>query len=162
MKITIECNTNELKELINKDIKIDSIKVTEDEYVDLGLPSGTLWKDANEGGDYARYTYDEAVRRFGSKLPTKEQLHELRNKCTWKLTGSGYCVTGPNGKSIFLPAAGFRSDIDGNVYRVGTIGYYWSSTPYDADDAWGFFFDSIDVLMNRNYRCDGLSVRLIK
>ncbi|MBO5960709.1 MAG: hypothetical protein J6P99_02550, partial [Paludibacteraceae bacterium] len=49
-------------------------------YVDLGLPSGTLWKDANEGGDNALYTYDEAVNRWGSKLPTKEQLGELENK----------------------------------------------------------------------------------
>ena len=43
-------------------------------YVDLGLPSGTLWKNANEGGDDALYTYDEAVSMFGDKLPTKEQL----------------------------------------------------------------------------------------
>ena len=47
-------------------------------YVDLGLPSGTLWRNSNEGGDYARYTYDEAISRFGNKLPTKQQLEELK------------------------------------------------------------------------------------
>ena len=36
------------------------------QYIDLGLSSGTLWKDTNEGGDYARYTYDEAVSTFGN------------------------------------------------------------------------------------------------
>ena len=43
-------------------------------YVDLGLPSGTCWRNSNEGGDNARYTYNEAVSRFGNKLPTKQQL----------------------------------------------------------------------------------------
>lgn len=130
-------------------------------YVDLGLPSGVFWKDANEGGDYARYTYDEAVRRFGSKLPTKEQLHELRNKCTWKLTGSGYCVTGPNGKNIFLPAAGFRN-YNGNVDFVGTRGFYWSSTPHGSSDAWNLFFFSGIVDINNFNRGIGQSVRLVQ
>ena len=92
------------------------------DYVDLGLPSGTLWKNANEGGDNARYTYDEAVSRWGSKLPTKEQLVELKNKCRWKWTTrkgvKGYKVIGPNGKSIFLPATGYR-DCNGNVLQGG-------------------------------------------
>ena len=130
-------------------------------YVDLGLPSGTLWKNANEGGDNARYTYDEAVRRFGSKLPTKEQLHELRNKCTWTRTGSGYRVTGPNGKSIFLPAAGF-CNYNGNVDFVGTRGFYWSSTPHGSSDAWNLFFFSGIVDMNNFNRSIGQSVRLVQ
>ena len=47
-------------------------------YVDLGLPSGTLWKGKNEGG---WYTYEEAISMFGNLLPTKEQFEELIN--TW-------------------------------------------------------------------------------
>ena len=130
-------------------------------YVDLGLPSGTLWKDANEGGDNALYTYDEAVNRWGSKLPTKEQLGELENKCTWTWTGNGYKVTGPNGNSIFLPAAGYRG-CDGNVYNVGTYGSYWSSTPNYSDSAWRLRFSSSGVGIDGSYRCYGRSVRLVQ
>ena len=130
-------------------------------YVDLGLPSGTLWKNANEGGDYARYTYDEAVDRWGSKLPTKEQLGELRDKCTWTWTGNGYKVTGPNGNSITLPAAG-RHYCDGDVGGVGTLGNYWSSTPYISGNAWYLFFKSSGVYMNDGSRCGGRSVRLVQ
>ena len=131
-------------------------------YVDLGLPSGTLWKNANEGGNYARYTYNEAVSRFGNKLPTKQQLEELKNKCTWTWTGSGYKVIGPNGNSIYLPAAGNRSCYGSVVVDVGTYGHYWSSTPDISDYAWFLYFDSSAAYMLDNYRCYGLSVRLVQ
>lgn len=137
-------------------------------FVDLGLPSGTLWKNANEGGDNARYTYNEAVSRFGNKLPTKEQLEELKNKCTWTWIGNGYKVTGPNGNSIFLPAAGYlRYDSDGDAYYVGTYGYYWSSTPSGSNCAWRLAFYSGEVGMGYSCgRSDGranwLSVRLVQ
>ena len=131
-------------------------------YVDLGLPSGNLWKNANEGGDYVRYTYDEAVSRFGNKLPTKEQLEELKNKCRWSWTGNGYKVIGPNGNYITLPAAGFRNRY-GDVYYVGSFGDYWSSTHIDSDYAWRLGFDSSRVGMyGNNGRCYGQSVRLVQ
>ena len=130
-------------------------------YVDLGLPSGTIWKNANEGGDNARYTYNEAVSRFGNKLPTKQQLAELINKCTWSWIGGGYKVTGPNGNSIYLPIT-VRRYCDGDVRYVGTRGDYWSSTPDDPDDAWNLGFDSSEVRIYNFYRCDGISVRLVQ
>ena len=89
-------------------------------WVDLGLPSGTLWKNSNENGFYS---YDDAIAKFGSRLPTKEQLDELIDKCkwTWKSSKKGYIVVGPNGNSIFLPAAGYRG-CDGDVIGVGSYG----------------------------------------
>ena len=130
-------------------------------YVDLGLPSGTLWRNSNVGGVYARYTYDEAISRFGNKLPTKQQLEELKSKCTWTWTGNGYKVTGPNGYSITLPAAGYRF-CNGPVYDVGTYGDYWSSAPNDSDYAWYLHFSSREVFMYPLNRCDGRSVRLVQ
>ena len=133
--------------------------VQESEYVDLGLPSGTLWKSKNEKGMY--YTYDEAVSQFGDKLPTREQFAELQAFCTWTWNGKGYVVKGDNGNSIILQAAGVR-DCTGGVDGVGTFGNYWSSTPNDSDYAWNLYFGSSKVGMDASYRCDGKSVRLVQ
>ena len=130
-------------------------------YVDLGLPSGTKWKYSNEGGDTVHYTYDEAVGRFGSKLPTDEQFKELKNLCTWTWTDNGYRVTGPNGNSIVLPAAGTRA-CDGEVYVVGDFGCYWSSTPSSSTAAYGLNFGTVELGIYSDYRCGGYSVRLVQ
>ena len=128
-------------------------------WVDLGLPSGTLWKDQNEAGGF--YSYNQAMAKFGSSLPTKEQLEELKNSCRWTWNENGYKVEGPSGESIVLPAAGYRN-CDGSVYDVGSIGYYWSSTPDGSEGAWYQFFDSDEVGMDFNFRCNGKSVRLVR
>ena len=127
-------------------------------YTDLGLPSGTIWKNFNATGFY---TYDEAVSQFGYRLPTKQQWEELKAECQWSWNGSGYKVTGPNGNSIVLPASGFRY-CDGNVYGVGSAGSYCSSTPEDSDNAWYLDFGSFGVYVINNFRCIGLSVRLVQ
>lgn len=125
-------------------------------YTDLGLPSGTIWKDFNATGFY---TYDEAISQFGNRLPTKAQWEELKAECQWSWTGSGYKVTGPNGNSISLPAAGARL-CDGSV---GSSGDYWSSTPEGSENAWRLTFDSGSVGMYYiSARCDGRSVRLVQ
>lgn len=127
-------------------------------YVDLGLPSGTLWKDQNEAGGL--YSYDQAMAKFGSSLPTKEQLEELTNSCRWTWNGNGYKVEGPSGESIVLPAAGYRG-CDGGVYDVGSYGSYWSSTPYGSESAWDLGFSSGGVNMYYG-RCGSRSVRLVR
>lgn len=127
--------------------------------VDLGLPSGTLWKDKNEAGGF--YTYEQAVSKFGNKLPTKEQLEELKNSCQWTWNGSGYKVVGPSGNSIVLPAAG-SSYCNGGVFDVGSFGRYWSSAPYGSDIAWCLYFYSGSVGVGNDSRCYGHSVRLVQ
>lgn len=136
-------------------------------YVDLGLPSGTKWNSTNEtkpNDTCDFYTYDEAIAKFSSSLPTDEQLQELIDECdwTWNDAKIGYDVLGSNGNSIFLPAKGYR-DCSGSVERVGTIGYYWSSTPgTNEDHAWCLLSNSDDKRLYLNYLCAGLSVRLVK
>ena len=66
-------------------------------YVNLGLPSGTLWKDQNENGFY---DYSSAVQKYGRMLPTKAQAEELKTKCRWTWMGNGFKIVGPNGKFI--------------------------------------------------------------
>lgn len=131
-------------------------------YIDLGLPSGTLWKNTNEGGDHVHYTYDEAISQFGNKLPTKQQLEELKDKCIWIRKDNECIVTGPNGNSISLPAAGYSFCGGRGVADLGEA-HYWSSTPYDSDHAWSLYCMSsgFNRMFGEHY-CLGLSVRLVQ
>ncbi len=82
--------------------------------------------------------YDVARAKWGGswRLPTKKELEELESKCKWEWTTingeNGFKVTGPNGNSIFLPAAGLRNGSSHNF--AGERGDYWSSTPYESGD----------------------------
>lgn len=64
------------------------------------------------------------------RMPTNDEFTQLKERCTWKWTSgngvNGYRVTGPNGNSIFLPAAGFGTMME--FRNGGTQGYYWSSS----------------------------------
>lgn len=133
-------------------------------YVDLGLPSRTLWKNSNEGGNDTYYTYDEAKNKFGSKLPNKEQWEELINLCSWTKVNHDYKVVGPNGNFIMLFATGYRF-CGGLVYNNNNSasGYYWSSTHgYTDDGAWYFNFTSGSREMSGTSRCYGNAVRLVQ
>jgi hypothetical protein len=105
------------------------------EWIDLGLPSGTLWYGRNEDGPF--FDHFNATIQFGNQLPTKQQFDELIQYCTCTWEGEGYLFVGPNGNSIFLPAAGYISN---TLVDVGSFAMYWSSTssePEDIDPVWG-------------------------
>lgn len=140
-------------------------------YVDLGLESGTKWNSVNEtnpNDNYGFYTFDEAIAKFDSALPTKEQWKELISDCQWTYdnTKKGYKVVGSNNKSIFLPAAGYRrcAADGGGVEQVGTYCLYWSSTPNDTVPSHSWDFYSYADQMGTGYCawCGGLSVRLVQ
>ena len=68
-------------------------------------------------------------------LPRKrEEWTELVEKCEWEWITykgtKGQKVTGPNGNSIFFPAAGHRTD--DLFVGQGTGGEYWSGTLYEG------------------------------
>ena len=69
-------------------------------------------------------------------MPTKAEMQELIDNCTWTWTTqngvNGYNVEGPNGNSIFLPAASCRNG--SSFYGAGSFGNYWSSTPGEDYD----------------------------
>jgi hypothetical protein len=136
------------------------------QFIDLGLPSGRLWATENVKngrGKEAHFTFDDAVNTFGKNLPSKEDWKELFDNSTykWNKKRKGYDVIGPNGNSIFLPAAGFRGgDI---VVSVGSYGHYWSSSVCDESRAFGVFFSRGYLNpQDYGYRYDGFSVRLVR
>ncbi len=203
------------------------------EWVDLGLPSGTLWATCNVGanapedyGDYFAWgetkpkdnydlnTYkwynhddmyytkynqsyssgyyddsgnyvsvvtpddkteldpedDAAYINWGPswRMPTHEQQRELVEQCTWKWTTRngvyGQQGTGPNGNTIFLPAAGWVID-ERSFQCEGSHGCCWSRTLYPivSDFAYILYFFSGDMSLNIPYdRAVGCSVRAVR
>lgn len=88
-------------------------------------------------------TYDAATANWGGtwRMPTSTEIDELRRSCSWTWVTqngkNGYNVKGPNGNSIFLPAAGYR--YGSSRYDVGIYGNYWSASVY-SDDLTGALF----------------------
>ena len=194
------------------------------EWVDLGLPSGTLWATCNIGadnpedyGDYfawgetepkevyswTNYKWcngsyntltkycsnsdygadgfvdnkkqldpedDAAYVNWGSswRMPTVAQLQELVENCTWQWTTlngvQGQLAKGPNGKTLFLPAASYY--YDSTLSEDDITGDYWSldggfGTSYLAFD---LYFESSGYVYWDDFisRRDGLSVRPVR
>ena len=110
---------------------------------------------------------DDAARaNWGGswRMPTHDEFTELRTKCTWTWTTQngvkGYKVTSKtNGRSIFLPAAGYR--LDSSLDDAGSNGSYWSSslrTGYPVCARYVYFYSSyVDWGNSRRYY--GQSVR---
>ena len=97
------------------------------------------------------------------RMPTFDEQAELRNNCTrtWTTQNgvNGYKVTGPNGNSIFLPAAGYRGGTE--VYDRGSRGDSWSSS-LGSDGSYGacvLSFLSGGRGWSYGSRCYGRSVR---
>ena len=109
--------------------------------------------------------YDAARANWGStwRMPTNAEFDELAEECVWEWTNeggnNGYRVTGPNGNSIFLSAAGNRYGPSLNY--AGTDGDYWSSMPAESDihNAYYFCFYNGIHSTGWNFRYRGLSVR---
>ena len=83
--------------------------------------------------------HDAAHKNMGNawRMPTNTELKELWDNCSWKWTSqnnvNGYLVKGPNGNTIFLPAAGFK----------------YEST-YRSPNSWGSYPCSVETGNNSN------------
>ena len=99
----------------------------------------------------------------GARMPTASEWQELLDNCRSEWTQQngvyGRRFTGPNGKSLFLPAAGVR------IYSgaLGSAGDYWSASlgedgPYHA---WHVNFHYNYHCVNGYERYYGLSVRAV-
>ena len=193
------------------------------EYVDLGLPSGTLWATCNIGasqpeeyGDYfawgeaktketydlssyklwsgststitkycTSYNYgmidnrielvpedDAANVNWGSSwcMPTIDQLKELYcsdyTTTKWTILNgvNGRLITSKkNGKTLFLPAAGFRRN--GSLVDEGFHGCYWSRSLKTGNCLFAYywsFHSSSFIDWDDSSRYSGFSVRPVR
>ena len=111
------------------------------------------------GKDISGTKYDvAAVKWKGSwRMPTADEFMELIEKCDWLSEiyhgMMGYRVSGPNGNSIFLPAAGNDDGKGANPY-IGENGRYWTSTMHSKD------FDTHDEALSFGFDIWGQGITL--
>ena len=98
-------------------------------FVDLGLPSGTLWAE-----DYERVDGIDLFLSYGEaqnySIPTEEQWNELKTCCEWicerEEDNSKYfcwakCI-GPNGNNLTFKTIGYKkADQSSDEWQV----YFW-------------------------------------
>jgi len=109
---------------------------------------------------------DAATACWGAewRMPDFDEMEQLRKSCTWVWDAGrkGYTVTGANGNSIFLPAAGYR--IGGSYYGNGSMGRYWTSSLREKspDSAFILSFDDKRANWESENRLCGLSIRPVR
>lgn len=103
------------------------------------------------GSNICGTQYDAATVNLGSdwRLPTKEEMKELIDNCTWEwvqLNGiNGYRIIGKNNNSIFLPNYSTNRDF-----------YYWTGT--NCICLWGQS-DYYNITSGGSYSYRGFSIR---
>ena len=129
-----------VEKLNNGAQKLESDGIT---YVDLGLPSGTLWtlkyfEDEEENINYLPY-----VKAAKLGLPTKEQVDELIEKCRWqgefsstRVTFYGANCIGATGEKISFYSYGYKEndEIIGAPNYGGGNAYFWIYDEEDGDE----------------------------
>lgn len=112
--------------------------------IPLGNVTGTK-KSAKHHYEQVSGESDIATVKMGKgwRMPTAQEMLELIDKCEWKqktIKGvKGAQVTGPSGESIFLPAPGQCTKLEGHLdldydwqpNDVGTMGWYWCGKPLE-------------------------------
>lgn len=127
--------------------KKETIFDGENGWIDLGLPSGTLWSNSYSG----EMSFHAALERFAGLVPTSSQFDELRTYCKVEWEDGFYArYTGPNGNTIELRR-----------------GKYWLNSyntnlkPTNRADCIDLFFGG-HGLINDKDTSEELSVRLVR
>ena len=132
-------------------------------FIDLGLPSGTLWSSSYEriGEERLYLPYDKAKEM---NIPTENQWRELRKECKFYIDSDKlYCI-GPNGKSINFEKTGYIS-IKKNK-EITAWSFFWIKNEeeignecYSAKMSWHTGHDEKSYSIFRGY---SLPIRLVR
>lgn len=156
----------------NKVVK-DSVSVGS-EFVDLGLPSGTLWSSDYVKDDKANAIYVTQEGSADYEIPTYEQFKELMDECKWdqktekKWTewGNYYyhdwaiCL-GPNGNKITFEKTGLYEATD-SLTRTSEIFFWLNDKEYFHNNCASITFDSLNIGSENMFSGYKLSIRLVK
>ncbi len=113
---------------------------------------------------------DAAYVNWGSswRMPTQEQIQELISKCSSRWTTQngvkGRLLSGPNGNTLFLPAAGYRWG--DSLKYPNSEGRYWSRSLCSDDPALAYTVQFADyfsyIYCEEDIRCYAFSVRAVR
>ena len=106
------------------------------EYIDLGLPSGTLWSTDYEKLD-GKLLYLPYKKTEDKNIPTQEQWEELRLSCIWEFEIDNLynyircrCV-GPNGQILTFERTGKKITAE----RINDWeAFFWIEDNYDDNE----------------------------
>lgn len=89
------------KAIIDIDLSDGDFNLHSIEWIDLGLPSGTLWAKEDSG---TPLPFNMARNRYSLSLPSKNHAQELKHHCvrSWNSHTNRIQFTGPNGNSIYF------------------------------------------------------------
>ena len=136
------------------------------------LSTGYIWSgsdgftkyNATDGKVTLEASDDAASVNLGGKwrMPTNDELTELRNNCTWTPTTQngvkGSTVTGPNGKSIFIPISkGFSGEFSAEFLSSSLSTYSYDACQYVH--ALSYRYDENFVYFLRTFRDWGTPIR---
>lgn len=151
--------------------KPDEVLSDQLEFVDLGLPSKTLWANKNVGANKITdsgsnetwananlLTGESGVIFVSGRIPSKDEFNELRKLCQWQWTSngdtSGYRVIGPNGNSIFLPNTSNNgsSSYGGAYTKFVDKSAYWTSSKHEtlSNCVWLFTMSQYETVIQYN------------
>ena len=124
-------------------------------YINLDLPSGTLWAETFYPG---YYSFKEAKTLFQNKLPSVVQCSELFDECNWvwDKKNIGYRVIGKNGNSIFFSASGLMLS-NGQLMFPTFYGHFWTSTSSNFTTS-----EAMCVLFKEDFYCTLAKLKRIK
>ena len=150
-------------------VPVSEINDTDEEWVNLGLTSGTLWAsrnvDAQNPESAGTHSNWSSVQELS--LPTREQWAELQSECVWSFCetndSAGFLLIGPNGNALFLPCAGYARPQE-SVRDYDVRGAYWTATEVSEDVAYSFCFkDAEDTIVEGLDKKElSYSIRLVK
>lgn len=111
------------------------VDISDMEWIDLGLPSGTLW--ARDDVD-SKTSFLGAKKSYGSHVPSRANAYELSQCCTKKWDESTHALvfTGPNGNTLSFPCkesnksywlnASEQGDPQfGQCFHIGPDEHFW-------------------------------------
>ena len=123
--------------------------------------------------DNTRWTTSSSVKSIYDPCPAGWRVPDGGRNGIWSKAGFGtttydstnkgmsFSISSPS--TTWYPASGYRSKDDGGLFVVGSIGYYWSASPYSYYAYYLIFYGNGEVIpSNDSNRANGFSVSCLQ